>query len=376
VGSATWLGLGDSSGSVTPTTPDNLPLLVNPSGLPSGVYTEQIRISSNTPNVVGSPMTATFTLEVLDQLSTIYLPIITKSGGGGSNSPNIVALVVGVADYQYLGPASLTGNLPDDWGFDLKQPGRDSQDFVDLLKNEFGVPPAQILRLGDPSQSGVELATRANFITRFGQLVQMEGTNTIVILFYSGHGGQIPDLNGDEGDTFDEFIAMFDTNMVGGNYERVITDDDLQVLLALLESRHIVVIIDSCYSGGMIVSAAQTPGSGDLLRRGLVNPLSSGEISTQDTLSDLVGPGRLIITGGTGDQSTWESPSLQNGVFTYFFLQGLQDILHDTNQNGNISFEEAYWFSKDVVDYWIYANQAEHQNPDISDQHFGQVELP
>jgi len=56
-------------------------------------------------------------------------------------------------------------------------------------------------------------------------------------------------------------------------------------------------------------------------------------------------------------------------------LQAWQDALHDTNQNGYISAEEAYWFSRDAADEFIFTAQSVHQNPAINDQYFGQVEL-
>jgi len=176
---------------------------------------------------------------------------------------------------------------------------------------------------------------------------------------------------------------MYDTNTSPSGFVDVLTDDDLEALLAGLESEHIVVILDSCFSGSMMETTVQT--SGDLLRRGLANPVKSNVSSVksdQAALAELVGPGRLIVTAGTGDQGTWESSTLENGVFTYFYLEALQESLNDANQNGRISAEEAYWFSRDLVDEWVVANVSPtselsdpHQNPDIDDQYFGQMDL-
>ena len=112
-----------------------------------------------------------------------------------------------------------------------------------------------------------------------------------------------------------------------------------------------------------------------MLSRGLISPIAPDTAATADALAELTGENRLIITGGTGDQLTWESASLQNGVFTYFFLQGLTDSLNDANKNGYISGEEAYWFSRDAVDDWVFTNTGTHENPDINDQILGQVDL-
>ena len=388
VDGATWLALSKSSGSTTPTIPDSLSLTVDASGLAPGTYTEQIRISSSTPNVEGSPLTVTFTLEVVDQLSEIYLPLIVGGGGGSTTPPKVVALIIGIGDYQYLGPAAGLGDLPDDWGTDLPNPPRDVDDFHNLLLVELGVSPTDILRYGGgPDEAGTmafgensirayPLATRANTVAAFGQLEGMEDEQTTVIFYYSGHGGQTGDDNGDEIDGYDEFIAMYDTITDTVGFVNVLTDDDLAGLLGNLESEHIVVILDSCFSGSMMGATVQA--SGDLIRRGLVNPMKSdGSFvqSDQAAMAELVASGRVIISAGTGDQGTWESNVLENGVFSYFLGQSLRDSLHDANQNGRISAEEAYWFSKDAVDAWVYANLASHQNPEINDQHFGQMDL-
>jgi hypothetical protein len=372
---ATWLALSKSSGSATPTTPDSLSLIVDPSGLTLGTYTEQIRISSSTPNVEGSPLTVTFTLEVVDHLSNIYLPLV-MSGEGDSGAPSVVALVVGIADYQNLPPPPPgLANLPDGVPYDLVCPYYDVIDVVSFVQNQVGAPSSNVIQRTESA------ATRDSVIAAFGELDQKEERHTTVIFYYSGHGGQIPDDSGDESDGYDEFIGMYDLPLILNGSQGILTDDDLEGLLANLESEHIVVIIDTCYSGGMMETAVQA--FSDLRQRGLVNDATKPNVNavqgTQAALADLVGSGRVIITAGTGDQTTWESPTLGNGVFTYFFLEGLQDSLSDANQNSRISVEEAYWFTRDVVDDWVVTNvittPTPHQNPDISDRHFGQVDL-
>ncbi|GAB4526967.1 MAG: hypothetical protein Kow0063_01770 [Anaerolineae bacterium] len=371
LGGATWLSLDKSSGSATPISPDTLGLTIDPTGLAVGAYTEQIQINSDTPQVEGSPQTVTLTLEVLDHLGLVYLPLLLK-GGGADNTPQIVALAIGIADYQYLEPPEESGDLPDDPSSgDLFAPIYDLQDFVLYLRNVLDVPDSNIIQLGESK------ATKSNVVAAFDQLDAKENRNTVVFIYYSGHGGQVPDSNGDESDGYDEFIAMYEVQAVPGGFTGILTDDELEALLANLDSLHVIIILDSCYSGGM-VGATATYSSGDLLRRGLGRPAAEGAPFVQEemmAMTELAGPGRVVLTGGTGGQATWESYSLQNGVFTYFFLEALQDALNDANQNERISAEEAYWFSRDMVDDWVYTNQQAHQNPDISDSHFGQVDL-
>ena len=63
----------------------------------------------------------------------------------------------------------------------------------------------------------------------------------VFFLTYSGHGGQLPDLNGDEVDNQDETWCLYDGELV---------DDDLNLALAAFKSGvRVLVLSDSCHSG-------------------------------------------------------------------------------------------------------------------------------
>lgn len=387
VGTASWLTLNQTSGSATPTNPGTVGFSINAAGLPPGTYTEQIRISSSTPNVENTPLITTFTLEVVDSLNTVYLPAtIGGSSGSTSSTPKIVAVVIGIADYQHLDPAPNSGNWPDAWGYDLYAPIFDAADVVAWLQNRLNVSPDNIIQLTEQD------ATRTDILGALDLAAQKvcdisavsvdavqacaAAEDTVFLFYYSGHGGQTPDDGSDEGDGYDEFIAAYDTNLneITGVFSPVVTDDDLEAKLAAIPAGRIVTVIDSCYSGGMMTTTALDEAPTHL-RRGLNNPQAPNSTTTVEAMAELTGENRLIITAGTGDQATWESYALQNGVFTHYFLQGLVDALNDANGNGRISAEEAYWFSRDLVAAWADQNTDDQQDPDIDDQILGQVDL-
>jgi hypothetical protein len=65
----------------------------------------------------------------------------------------------------------------------------------------------------------------------------------IYFLSYSGHGGQLPDLNGDEADQKDETWCLYDGELV---------DDELYSALgAFAAGVRIVMLSDSCHSGSV-----------------------------------------------------------------------------------------------------------------------------
>jgi hypothetical protein len=67
------------------------------------------------------------------------------------------------------------------------------------------------------------------------------GAGDVLLLTYSGHGGQVPDTNNDERDRYDETWVLFDRQLV---------DDELYALWAGFPAgSRIIVLSDSCHSG-------------------------------------------------------------------------------------------------------------------------------
>src|SRR6476619_2567188 len=63
----------------------------------------------------------------------------------------------------------------------------------------------------------------------------------IFLLTYAGHGSQVPDVNGDEGDGLDETWCL---------YDRMMIDDELKAMWTRFRKGvRIVMISDSCHSG-------------------------------------------------------------------------------------------------------------------------------
>ena len=84
-------------------------------------------------------------------------------------------------------------------------------------------------------------------------LIKGTGPDDRVLLYFSGHGSQIPDENGDEDDQFDEVLLLYDVVLTENHGQQtlngVLIDDDFQHMLARMKSRNILVILDACHSG-------------------------------------------------------------------------------------------------------------------------------
>jgi hypothetical protein len=89
---------------------------------------------------------------------------------------------------------------------------------------------------------------------------------------YSGHGGQVPDLNGDEIDGMDEVIFPVDFKQHG-----FIVDDDMHAIMVkdLPEGCRLTALFDSCHSGTAldlpyIYSPSGRPKHGRLSKREVI----------------------------------------------------------------------------------------------------------
>lgn len=87
-------------------------------------------------------------------------------------------------------------------------------------------------------------ATVANVVDKMTSLAQKLKSGDILFLSYSGHGGQVPDRNGDEPDRMDETWCL---------YDRMMIDDEIYALLGKFRRGvRIFVLSDSCHSGTVL----------------------------------------------------------------------------------------------------------------------------
>ncbi len=92
-------------------------------------------------------------------------------------------------------------------------------------------------------------ATRKSTLAGLRAAAKQLRTGDLFFLTYSGHGGQVPDVSGDEADKQDETWCLFDGQLV---------DDELYAELARFgDGVRILVLSDSCHSG--TVTRAQPP---------------------------------------------------------------------------------------------------------------------
>lgn len=160
-------------------------------------------------------------------------PQSPKKGQAGSVRGEKFALIIGINDYQYT--AKLKGCEPDAMAIKRTLVGR--LGFKD---------DAQHIRLITSKE-----ASKENILSAFRQqLIANARANPDGFFFfhYSGHGSQVRDQDGDEGDGKDETLVPVDAK---GSAASQITDDEMQALLKELTalSSNVFLVFDCCHSG-------------------------------------------------------------------------------------------------------------------------------
>jgi len=373
---------------VTPTTSTVLTITTT-AGTPGGAHT--FAITGTGGGIVHS---AQATLDVLAPGSafteTVYLPVVLRNYPA-SDTNSRVALLIGVSDYEHMGPITDTrAGAP---GYDTLFSVHDEVDVKDLLLTAGGIcNSAATVEARISTASGcpdckslldIQATKAAIHAAIVNWLDPLEDENTAVVISFSGHGMYAPDDNDDEDDPYDEFIVPHEIEwdpVEGWRHEMAISDDELAGWLSVLDSQHIVILIDSCFSGGII----ETADTRAIETKGLSwRPAAQGEVTAEQWrdgfAQDIQGPGRVVLTASAEDQASWESSELKNGAFTYYLVEALLSPSADANSNGWISAEEAYDYLDDRVDDYVWDRvnppHTYNQNPQISDGVSGEVDL-
>jgi Caspase domain len=216
------------------------------------------------------------------------------------------ALVVGIDKFQ------------DKRAPQLQFAAKDSRDFVNFLVDQHGghFEPSHVIHLEN------EEATLKGIKEGLGRLRVEAKPDDLIVLYLSSHGSsRYVDPNGVS------YIITHDTDLQDAAtlYATSLQMIDLvQEINRELRARQVVLILDTCYSG----DALTNPGSRGSLLVGNDDPPAGAPASSAfspafDNLK--VGYGRAVITASRANEESWESPKLQNGYFTHYLLQVLQE---------------------------------------------------
>jgi uncharacterized caspase-like protein len=236
---------------------------------------------------------------------------VAKSNEGADK----YAVVIGIADY----PGKVN---------DLYHADEGAREMKKALVKEYGFVKenVQLLLNGD--------ATLENIAAAIAWLEYMEGPDSTVGFYFSGHAFYVEDeygLDTDvEGDGYDEGIGSYD------GYP--IVDSALGEAFSTFESQKMTIILDGCNTGGMLDE------------------------------DELQASGRVVCTAAGADQLAWDSPNNGSTVFGYAFVdQAILKGKADVNGDG-VSMEEALAYA-----YYYVTAAIPDSNPQIYDGYDGEL---
>jgi Domain of unknown function (DUF4384)/Caspase domain len=230
-----------------------------------------------------------------------------------------------------------------------------------------------------------------------------------VFIYFSGHGAQIDDDDGDEKDKQDEILVPFDSMSIGAlnvlvgrakaggldpalagrvqglvngsrrvyqqtlakfggktapgaeekadaaamgflEHQTCLTDDEMGHWVQKLDGRRVVVILDACRSGGMKKGDDMaTKGLDGRGARGRFDFLT-GEFAR---LKDLDQPSLTVLTAATEEQNSLENRTHRNGYFTAYLLELLG------GPDGPVDMKKAAEYTTAKLDEMFKADLAE-----------------
>ena len=255
------------------------------------------------------------------------------------------ALLIGIGTYQ---------SLPEKMFLD--GPKNDVGVIETLVRDKLGFPADGIRVLRDSE------ATRAAILASIDEwLIAGTQPGDRAYLYFSGHGLQVKDQNGDEEDGLDEALSTYDIVAGDGDWTNVILDDDIDAVLEKLKDRKVSLVIDACHSG--TISRALSTNAGEAMEsaRFLPRPFArpADEMKTRGLRIDVAvvdKPERVKESGveawsaASSYQVAWDDtrlpPDKRHGVFTASYVAGHDPAAADSNGNGLVSNAELLEYVK------------------------------
>jgi len=219
-------------------------------------------------------------------------------------------------------------------------------------------------------------ANKENIINAIRWMESKEDEDDIVLFFFSCHGG------------YKEIYVRWGT----------ITCEELNNELNNFESNSMVIIFNSCFSGSMVSSPFV---SSELMKEEQIEELydnnvigidgtvefmpalnaENEQISVEESGLESSGsdgldkPGRVILMSSGRFEISWASYILQNGIFSYFLIEGFEGKADDVNQDGWISAEEAFKYAKPRTTLFARLKLITFQHPRIYDGYKGELNI-
>ena len=278
------------------------------------------------------------------------------------------ALVVGAAGY----PA-----LPEQ--FHLKGPKNDVREVANSLVR-VGVTPGDVTVLADGVEGladGIAAprdGTKAAILGELDRLAETSEPGDLVVFYFSGHGSQQPDQDGDEQGGNDEIVLPYDVaKWEGHGIKNALVDDELDMRVRKLLDKGVDFfgIIDACHSAtGFRAVEDDDTRSREIDPQDLGVPASALASETpgnllKDLAADKPGRGRAAYFYAAQESEValekvpkGAAPGQSFGVFTYNLLRRL-------NENPDVTYRTLH---QGVIDSIKRGSLMATQTPELEGQ--------
>ncbi len=239
-----------------------------------------------------------------------------------NNKPNAIAVVLGIEEYQYAPNVSNAYN--------------DAEIMREYLISTFGLKRKNIYFRYN------ERATKGEFDKVFsenGWIAKNAEENSEIYVFYAGHG--VASINNKS--------AYLIPNDIDPNYASTgYSLNELYQNLSKINSKSTTIILDACFSGisreNEMLLADSRPISIEVKQGSIPNNLN-------------------VFTASSGSEISSGFSQKMHGLFTYFFLKGLNKNA-DTNNDKKITYGEMEQYLKENVSSQA-RKMGREQNPQL-----------
>ncbi|MCA9240376.1 MAG: caspase family protein [Planctomycetales bacterium] len=247
-----------------------------------------------------------------------------------------VGLFVGISDFQTVN--------------DLTICHLDAQRMARVMQRQGRLDEAVVLVNEQATLDAIRNALR--------RLARTTRAGDEVFVFWSGHGGQCSDDNGDEEDGYDEFLVPYDarTDSLDALRRTMLLDDTFGRWMQDFDGRKVVVILDACYSGGQSAAAkglSAAPG----VKNGVAFDFFSSELARG---KDIGQQETALLCSSQADEVSYERNEDDLSVMTYCLVEQLE-------RAPRLTLPEAYQKVSAGVASYLGPGSSRRQTPALYD---------
>ncbi len=238
------------------------------------------------------------------------------------------ALIIGIGQYSEASNTPALSGVPQDM-MNAKR-----------IANEMGIPNGSIVMLRD------EQATKSNIQSEFRKLADKVQTGDRVFIYHSGHGTRYPKEN--------SCLQGLQTYTPGKfMYDDILTEEELASYTKPISEKadKIIVMIDACFSGGVLNAATRSLGQNIEIRPKFnanasqscenvgINQGRSRSLLSEIKRLGIYEENFVQIAAAKDNEVSWDNKEL-GGLATHTLTQCLMGQAKDINASGAASLDE------------------------------------